>query len=66
MQENVNKLPKLAVSWTLNASLVLSEVFLVTFQLDYREKMEYGSFCVVIVQLVAANQKFQLAFFEKV
>ena len=27
--------------------------------------MKYGSFCVVIVQLVAVNQEFQLEFFEK-
>ena len=27
--------------------------------------MKYGSFCGVIVQLVAVNQEFQLEFFEK-
>ena len=27
--------------------------------------MKHGSFCVVIVQLVAVNQEFQLTFFEK-
>ena len=62
---HVKKLPKLAVSWTLNASLVLSEVFLDAFQFEYEKKMKYGPFCVVIVQLGAVNQEFQLAFFEK-
>ena len=62
---HVKKLPKLAVSWTLNAFLVLSEVFLDTFHLEYGLKMKYGSFCVMIVQLVTVNQEFQLEFFEK-
>ena len=48
-----------------DASLVLSEVFLDTFNSEYGLKMKYRSFCVMIGQLVAVNQEFQLEIFEK-